>query len=318
MDMFCGGGKKACGALRRLSSEARLLICHGIVALTPWTSLATIGTRPAAALTAFRTFAAVVIVALAQHCRLALLKSFGADCHEADDIFVDTHLPFHFGERGGRGIDIQKREMCLAVLLDPVGQGFHSPIFHFLDFATEGFDDSFELRRERLHLLGGNILTRQIDVLVKSHWAAFLFHSSRRPGAEPFEPGKARAANEGGDTGRANRKILPAKRAPVQPPARAAKRVLYKDFPRRQSEFRDHYDGFYANAGSATVQTQGPHCPLARIRQDFNPALATTIRPLFAIATRCLKTSGVSQANGFSGSHTARYSSESGHSFKSL
>jgi hypothetical protein len=40
-----------------------------------------------------------------------------------------------------------------------------------------------------------------------------------------------------------------------------------------------------------TFQTQGPHCPLARMRQDFNPALATTIRPLLAIATRCLKTS---------------------------
>src|SRR5580693_278363 len=52
------------------------------------------------------------------------------------------------------------------------------------------------------------------------------------------------------------------------------------------------------------------------MRQDFNPALATTIRPLLAIATRCLKTSGVSQANGFSGSQTARYSLESGSSIK--
>ena len=52
------------------------------------------------------------------------------------------------------------------------------------------------------------------------------------------------------------------------------------------------------------------------MRQDFNPALATTIRPFFAIATRCLKTSGVSHANGFSGSQTARYSSESGSSIK--
>ena len=38
---------------------------------------------------------------------------------------------------------------------------------------------------------------------------------------------------------------------------------------------------------------QGPHWPLARMRQDFKPALATTMRPLLAIATKCLKTSGV-------------------------
>src|SRR5208283_882353 len=110
-----------------------------------------------------------------------------------------------------------------------------------------------------------------------------------------------------------DRKILPAQRVPVQPPAEAAKRALYEDFPWRQGEFLDVFVGAHAKTGLVTVQTYGPHRPVARIRQDFNPAVATTVRPLFAIATRCLKTIGVSQANGFSGSQTARYSSVSGY-----
>ena len=65
--------------------------------------------------------------------------------------------------------------MRLPVLLDPVGQGFHTPIFDFLDLAAETFDNGRELRRQSFHLLGGNVLTCQIDMLVKSHATAFLF-----------------------------------------------------------------------------------------------------------------------------------------------
>jgi hypothetical protein len=52
-----------------------------------------------------------------------------------------------------------------------------------------------------------------------------------------------------------DRKILPAQRVPVQPPAEAAKRALYKDFPWRQGEFRDFFVGSHAKTGLATIQT---------------------------------------------------------------
>jgi hypothetical protein len=52
-----------------------------------------------------------------------------------------------------------------------------------------------------------------------------------------------------------DRKILPAQRVPVQPPAEAAKRALYKDFPWRQGEFRDFFVGSHAKIGLATIQT---------------------------------------------------------------
>jgi hypothetical protein len=62
--------------------------------------------------------------------------------------------------------------------------------------------------------------------------------------------------------------------------------------------------------------TVGPHSPDAKIRHDMRPALATTTRPDFAVATRWAKISGRRQAIGFSGAQTARYSSLSASSIR--
>ena len=64
---------RACGARRRLSSEACLLVSHSVVARPPWTSITALGAWAAAAVTPIRAIATVVIVALAHHHRLALL-----------------------------------------------------------------------------------------------------------------------------------------------------------------------------------------------------------------------------------------------------
>ncbi len=71
--------------------------------------------------------------------------------------------------------------MRLAVLLDTIGQGLHAPVFDLLELAAETLDDLLVGVGQGLHLLGGDVLTRQVDVLVESHARAFLFnHSPRR------------------------------------------------------------------------------------------------------------------------------------------
>src|SRR6185437_12389496 len=69
-------------------------------------------------------------------------------------------------------------------------------------------------------------------------------------------------------------------------------------------------------SNQAPGQTVGPHSPEPKIRHDAMPALATTIRPDLATATRWANTSGWRQAKGFSGAQTARYSSLSASSIR--
>ena len=88
---------------------------------------------------------------------------------EAQNVFVDAHLAFHLGQGGRGGVDVEQREVRLAVLLDPVGEGLDAPVFDLFDLAAGGGDDPFILLGQRFHLLGGYVLTSKIDVLVKSH-----------------------------------------------------------------------------------------------------------------------------------------------------
>ena len=60
----------------------------------------------------------------------------------------------------------------------------------------------------------------------------------------------------------------------------------------------------------------GPHSPEAKIRHEFRPALATTVRPVLATRTKWAKTCGWRQALGRLGEQTARYSSASSASIR--
>jgi hypothetical protein len=51
------------------------------------------------------------------------------------------------------GFDVHEREMRLAVLLDPVGEGFDAPHLGLGHRAACGFDDTLVLLGERLDLL---------------------------------------------------------------------------------------------------------------------------------------------------------------------
>ena len=72
----------------------------------------------AAAVAAEATVArsAVVAVTLLQHRRRAFFERIDAERHEAEDVFVDAHLALHLGDRGRRRVDVEQREVGLAVL----------------------------------------------------------------------------------------------------------------------------------------------------------------------------------------------------------
>jgi len=125
---------------------------------------------------------------------------------EAQDVLVDAHLALHLRHGRVGGVDVEQREVRLAVLLDAVGERLDAPVLGLADGAAVRLDDALELLDQGLDLLCRNILACQEDVLVESHWVAFPFNR-RRPGAEPFEPCRQgpSALFEGGDTGRRGR-----------------------------------------------------------------------------------------------------------------
>ena len=69
-------------------------------------------------------------------------------------------------ERRRRRVDVQQREVRLAVLADAEGERLHAPIFGLGDLAAHLLDDAVELRGQFLDLLRADVLAREIDVLV--------------------------------------------------------------------------------------------------------------------------------------------------------
>ena len=55
----------------------------------------------------------------------------------AQHVFVDALLALDLGDRRRRRIDVQQREMRLAVLVDAVGEGLHAPVFGLGDLAAQ-------------------------------------------------------------------------------------------------------------------------------------------------------------------------------------
>ena len=108
-----------------------------------------------------------------------------ADGEEADDVFVEALLPLDLGDRGGRRIDVEEREVRLAVLLDAVGEGLQAPRLDLGDLAAGALDDALELLDKRLDLLGRHILSRHEYVFVQRHLMPFLVFAGAKPRRSP-------------------------------------------------------------------------------------------------------------------------------------
>ena len=78
-----------------------------------------------------------------------------------------------------------------------------------------------------------------------------------------------------------DRKILPAQRVPVQPPAEAAKRALYKDFPWRQGEFRDFFGWISCENRFGNDSNVGTPLPIGANSPGFQPRLGDDNPPAF-------------------------------------
>ncbi len=110
--------------------------------------------------------ALTVAIDLAHHRRGAFLEFFDADGEVAQHVFVDALLTLDLGQRGRRRVDIEQREVRLAVLLDAEVQRLHAPVFVLGDLAAQTLDDGRELLGQVLDLLRADVLARKIDVFV--------------------------------------------------------------------------------------------------------------------------------------------------------
>ena len=89
-----------------------------------------------------------------------------ADGEIAQHVFVQALLALDLVQRGRRRIDIEQRQVRLAVLAHAVGERLQAPIFVLGDLAAHLPDDAGQLRGQFFDLLRAQVLARQIDVFV--------------------------------------------------------------------------------------------------------------------------------------------------------
>src|SRR5690348_7650520 len=162
------------------------------VAVAAIAAVATIAVAEAAAAV---TALVAVAVRLAHHRRGAFLELFDADGEIAQHVLREALLALDLGQRSGRRLDVEQRDVRLAVLADAVGEGLQPPVLVLGDLAAEAADDVGELLGQVLDLLRAQVLARQIDVFVEGHEMPFLGLSpmSSTLAPSPSSPsGKAR------------------------------------------------------------------------------------------------------------------------------
>src|SRR3954470_15601330 len=125
-----------------------------VVAVTAWRPGAPASAKSAAApkaIAAVAEAAAATLVALAvaldlaHHRRRAFFQLVDPNGEIAQHVFVDALLALDLGQRRRRRIDVEQREVRLAVLADAEVQRLHAPVFVLEDFATKSFNHSGEL-----------------------------------------------------------------------------------------------------------------------------------------------------------------------------
>src|SRR5689334_7718170 len=100
-----------------------------IAAITPIEPVAAAAEPAAAAKAAFTALVALAVaIGLAHHRRRAFLELVNAHRQVAQDVFVDPLLPLDLDDRGRRRIDVQQREMRLAVLSDAERERLDAPV----------------------------------------------------------------------------------------------------------------------------------------------------------------------------------------------
>src|ERR1700749_167230 len=77
--------------------------------------------------------------------------------------------------------------MRFAVLVHPVGERAHTPVFGLRDLAAELLDDAGHLGGQLFDLLGARVLTREKNMLIKRHGCPFLV-LARAPAGSPSNP----------------------------------------------------------------------------------------------------------------------------------
>jgi hypothetical protein len=189
------------------SADSKIRVIAGtarrtIAPIRPVASISTVAAiRPVAARSARSAIVAVAVLALPQHRRRAGFMLVDADGEVADDVLVDAQEALDLDHRLGGAGDVEKREVRLAVLLDAERERLQSPRLDLGDRAAERGDFLLDLLRQRLDLLRRDVLARQEDVLVESHFVPFQLFKPR-PTQSPSSPGKARTGSfEGGNTG---------------------------------------------------------------------------------------------------------------------
>ncbi len=117
-----------------------------------------------AALAAFTTLA--LAFAARQDRRQFQVQLFHADGHEAQHVFVDRQLTFHFLHRRRGSVDGQQGVVSLAVLLDAIGEVAKAPVLDLGHPAALLFEQVLQGVVEGFGLLRRDVLPRDDDVFV--------------------------------------------------------------------------------------------------------------------------------------------------------
>ncbi len=152
-----------------------------IAAISIAAEAAAIAVAEATAAAAIVTLA--VAVDLAHHGRGALLEFLDAHREVAQHFFVEPLLPLDLVDHGRRRIEIHEREVRLAVLAQPIGEGLDAPLLELGDLAAHLLDDALEMVGQFFDLLRADVLARHEDVFIEGHGMPFPGSNGTRPGA---------------------------------------------------------------------------------------------------------------------------------------
>ena len=115
---------------------------------------------------------------------------------EAKDLGRQSHPPLHLSDGVVWCIDIQKREVRLAALLDFIGQGLKAPVLALGDLAATFFDEAGVFLGECLDLSVRDVLARQEDMLIEWHAFSLSFGCPSAPAQSPLRtPRKAQSGH---------------------------------------------------------------------------------------------------------------------------
>ena len=134
-----------------------------------------------------------VAIGFAHHCGRAFLELVHANGEIAQYILVEALLSLDLVECGGRRVDIEHREMRLAILAQTVRQGPHPPLLGLRDLATLLLDDALDLRGELLDLLRANKISVETALSAASNPADFRTKLALEGGELEASAGEERA-----------------------------------------------------------------------------------------------------------------------------